>query len=149
MHKIHSENIECLASGQTLLSSSCSRTHTGMCLHFVMDHTRKYVDRVTTQKIKIFPNQKVWMNSEVHLMLKTRDAAFRSGNQRPSINNRLKITSAPLTLDTCGVQSRPSPTSSHQKLSPQPASVPYLTNSPTYILTLRGATRSPQPELSF
>lgn len=48
----------------------------------VLDHINKCVDRVTIYKeIKTFPNQKPWMNVEVHLMLKARDATLRYEDQ--------------------------------------------------------------------
>ncbi|KAK3528699.1 hypothetical protein QTP70_009959 [Hemibagrus guttatus] len=47
----------------------------------VVDHINTCIDNVTTVKhVKHFPNQKPWMNSEVCLLLKARDAAFKSGN---------------------------------------------------------------------
>ena len=43
--------------------------------------TSSCIDSVTSVKwLKIFPNQKPWMNAEVRLPLKARDAAFRSGD---------------------------------------------------------------------
>ena len=48
---------------------------------FLLDQTKKCVGTVTWQKeIKIFPNQKPWINREVHLLRKARDAAVRSGD---------------------------------------------------------------------
>ncbi|KAK3542247.1 hypothetical protein QTP86_021469, partial [Hemibagrus guttatus] len=47
----------------------------------VLDHINTCTDNVTTVKhVKHFPNQKSWMNSEVRLLLKARDAAFKSGD---------------------------------------------------------------------
>ncbi|KAK3564955.1 hypothetical protein QTP86_031109, partial [Hemibagrus guttatus] len=47
----------------------------------VLDHINTCIDNVTTVKdMKHFPNQKPWMNSEVCLLLKARDAAFKSGD---------------------------------------------------------------------
>ncbi|KAI4876770.1 hypothetical protein NFI96_001756 [Prochilodus magdalenae] len=47
----------------------------------VLEHINNCVDRVTSHKTKVtFPNQKPWMNREVRLLLKARDAAFRSGD---------------------------------------------------------------------
>ncbi|KAK3571612.1 hypothetical protein QTP86_015348, partial [Hemibagrus guttatus] len=45
----------------------------------VLDHINTCIDNVTTVKhVKHFPNQKPWMNSEVRLLLKAKDAAFKS-----------------------------------------------------------------------
>lgn len=35
---------------------------------------------LTTKTIRVFPNQKLWLNSNVRSPLRSRDAAFRSGN---------------------------------------------------------------------
>ena len=48
----------------------------------VMDNLNVCAEGVTTHKtVKLFHNQKPWMNKEVRLLLKARDAAFRSGDQ--------------------------------------------------------------------
>lgn len=51
-----------------------------------------HVSGATTHKqIKIFPNQKPWMNREVRLRLKTRDNAFRFGDADSSSKANLKM----------------------------------------------------------
>ncbi|KAK3560617.1 hypothetical protein QTP86_012143 [Hemibagrus guttatus] len=45
----------------------------------VLDYINTTIDSVTTEKqITTYPNQKPWMNKEVRLLLKARNAAFRS-----------------------------------------------------------------------
>ena len=47
----------------------------------VLPYIAKCVEDVTTTKtITISPNQKPWLNAEVHHLLKVRDAAFRAGD---------------------------------------------------------------------
>lgn len=47
----------------------------------VLDHIKSFVDNVITHKrIRIFPDQKHWMNSAVHILLKAQDTAFKSGD---------------------------------------------------------------------
>uniref|UniRef100_A0A3B4TE14 Reverse transcriptase domain-containing protein n=1 Tax=Seriola dumerili TaxID=41447 RepID=A0A3B4TE14_SERDU len=47
----------------------------------VLDYINTSINSVTTSKrITTFPNQKPWMNREVRLLLRARDAAFRSGD---------------------------------------------------------------------
>ncbi|KAI4903872.1 hypothetical protein NFI96_022133, partial [Prochilodus magdalenae] len=59
-----------------------SHTNIDIYTNSVLKHINSCVDRVTTHKtIKIFPNQKPWMNREVRLLLKARDSAYRSGDQ--------------------------------------------------------------------
>jgi len=59
-----------------------SRINIDTYTNSVLEHINRCVGRVTTHKnIKIFPNQKPWMNREVRLLLKARDAAFRSGDR--------------------------------------------------------------------
>ncbi len=70
------------ASRATLDSHTDVNTYTSSVLH----HNR-CVEKVTTHKvIKMYPNQKPWMNKEVRLLLKTRDTAFKSGFSRSSSN---------------------------------------------------------------
>ncbi len=65
------------ASRATLGSHTDVNTYTSSVLH----HINRCVDKVTTHKvIKLYPNQKPWMNKEVRLLLKARDAAFKSGD---------------------------------------------------------------------
>ncbi|KAF0045991.1 hypothetical protein F2P81_002520 [Scophthalmus maximus] len=48
----------------------------------VLDYIKKCVEGVTTHKtVKLFSNQKPWMNKEVRLLLKARDTALRSGDR--------------------------------------------------------------------
>ncbi len=66
------------ASRATLGSHTDVNTYTSSVLH----HINRCVDKVTTHKvIKLYPNQKPWMNKEVRLLLKARDAAFKSGDR--------------------------------------------------------------------
>ncbi|KAF7711966.1 hypothetical protein HF521_000977 [Silurus meridionalis] len=69
----------------------------------VLDHINTCIDNVTTVKhVKCFPNQKPWMNSEVRLLLKARDAAFKSGSaedyNRARSNLKRGIRKAKLTF---------------------------------------------------
>ena len=53
-------------------------THTGTLL----DYIQFCIGNVTVDKIiRVFPNQKPWMTSQVHTLLRARDAAFRSGDR--------------------------------------------------------------------
>ncbi|KAK3562124.1 hypothetical protein QTP86_030125, partial [Hemibagrus guttatus] len=57
----------------------------------VLDHINMCIDNVTTVKhVKHFPIQKPWMNSEVHLLLKARDTAFKSGDAEDYSRANLK-----------------------------------------------------------
>ena len=48
----------------------------------VLSYIKNCVDTVTVNKrIRVFPNQKPWMTSEVQSLLKQRNAAFRSGDK--------------------------------------------------------------------
>lgn len=48
----------------------------------VLFYIKCCMDNVTVDKyIRIFPNQKPWMTSKVHCLLKKRNIAFRSGNE--------------------------------------------------------------------
>lgn len=48
----------------------------------VLSYIRTCVKNVSiTKTIRVFPNRKPWMNCEVQLLLKERNAAFRSGNK--------------------------------------------------------------------
>ncbi|KAI4876772.1 hypothetical protein NFI96_015363, partial [Prochilodus magdalenae] len=58
----------------------------------VLEHINNCVDRVTLHKTIItFPNQKPWMNREVRLLLKARDAAFRSGDREAYSSARANL----------------------------------------------------------
>ena len=58
----------------------------------VMDNLNVCAEGVTTHKtVKLFPNQKPWMNKEVCLQLKARDAAFRSGDQEAYSSTRANL----------------------------------------------------------
>lgn len=47
----------------------------------VMDYITFCVDSVTSwRQIRIFPNQKPWFTPEIRLLIKARDAAYRSGD---------------------------------------------------------------------
>lgn len=47
-----------------------------------LDYIRFCMGNVTVDKnIRVFPNQKPWMNSQVRTLLRACDAAFRSGNR--------------------------------------------------------------------
>lgn len=57
----------------------------------ILDYIDSNINSVTTLKrITMLPNQKLWMNTVVRLLLKTRNTAFRSGqsgaNQEAAIN---------------------------------------------------------------
>lgn len=59
-----------------------SQTNIHTYTNSVLDYINECVEGVTTHKtVKLFPNQKPWMNKEVRFLLKARDAAFRSGDQ--------------------------------------------------------------------
>uniref|UniRef100_A0A669B6K4 Reverse transcriptase domain-containing protein n=1 Tax=Oreochromis niloticus TaxID=8128 RepID=A0A669B6K4_ORENI len=48
----------------------------------VLSYIRNCVDNVTVNKrVRVFPNQKPWMNSEVQSLLKSRNTAFKSGDR--------------------------------------------------------------------
>ncbi len=48
----------------------------------VLAYIKYCMDNVTVNKIiRVFPNQKPWMTSQVHLLLKDQKAAFRSGDR--------------------------------------------------------------------
>lgn len=48
----------------------------------VLSYINFCIDNVTSKKqLKIFPNQKPWFNNSVRVLLKTRDAALRSGDR--------------------------------------------------------------------
>ncbi|KAI5615474.1 gastrula zinc finger protein XlCGF28.1-like [Silurus asotus] len=79
--------------------------HTDMDIYTssVLDYINTCIDNVTTVKhVKCFPNQKPWMNSEVRLLLKARDAAFKSGSaedyNRARSNLKRGIRKAKLTF---------------------------------------------------
>ncbi|KAI4886334.1 hypothetical protein NFI96_000178 [Prochilodus magdalenae] len=58
----------------------------------VLEHINNCVDKVTSHKTIItFPNQKPWMNREVRLLLKARDAAFRSGDREAYSSARANL----------------------------------------------------------
>ncbi|KAK3539364.1 hypothetical protein QTP70_003850 [Hemibagrus guttatus] len=62
-------------------ATSGAQTDINTYTSYVLDHIIMCIDNITTVKhVKHFPNQKPWMNSEVHLLLKARDAAFKSGD---------------------------------------------------------------------
>lgn len=69
-----------------------SQTNIDIYTNSVLEHINRCVSRVTThKKIKIFPNQKPWMNREVRLLLKARDAAFRSGDREAYSSARANL----------------------------------------------------------
>lgn len=58
----------------------------------VLDYINTIINSVTTHKqITTFPNQKPWMNREVRLLLKARDAAFRSGDAQAYSSARANL----------------------------------------------------------
>lgn len=58
----------------------------------VLDFINTSINSVTTHKrITTFPNQKPWMNREVRLLLKARDAAFRSGDAQAYSSSRADL----------------------------------------------------------
>ncbi|TKS65503.1 RNA-directed DNA polymerase from mobile element jockey [Collichthys lucidus] len=58
----------------------------------VMDYITTIIDDVTTEKqITTYPNQKPWMNKEVRLLLKARNAAFRSGDAQAYSTSRANL----------------------------------------------------------
>ncbi len=76
-------------------------------------------DVVPTKIICIYPNQKLWINSDVRSALSARTSAFKSGNtddqnkpvtisgdpsKQPNdnIKTKLKNNSTPTTQETCG-----------------------------------------------
>ncbi|XP_055513785.1 uncharacterized protein LOC129710655 [Leucoraja erinacea] len=55
----------------------------------ILDFINSTINSVTSLKqVTIFPNQKPWMNSEVRLLLKAWDTAFRSGDARAYSSSR-------------------------------------------------------------
>ncbi|KAK3522569.1 hypothetical protein QTP86_024996 [Hemibagrus guttatus] len=68
-------------SVKTVKATSGAQTDITTYTSSVLDHINMCIDNITTVKhVKHFPNQKPWMNSEVRLLLKARDAAFKSGD---------------------------------------------------------------------
>ncbi|KAK3548327.1 hypothetical protein QTP70_010187 [Hemibagrus guttatus] len=62
-------------------ATSEAQTDVNIYISSVLDHINTCIDNITTVKhVKHFPNQKPWMNSEVHPLLKARDATFKSGD---------------------------------------------------------------------
>ncbi|KAK3536026.1 hypothetical protein QTP70_025280, partial [Hemibagrus guttatus] len=60
-------------------ATSDAQTDINIYTSSVLDHINMCIDNITTVKhVKHFPNQKPWMNSEVCLLLKARDSAFKS-----------------------------------------------------------------------
>ncbi len=75
-------------------------------------------DVVLTKTIRIYPNQKLWINSDVRSALSARTSAFKSGNtdknkpvtisgdpSKPpndNIKTKLKNNSTPTTQEACG-----------------------------------------------
>ena len=58
----------------------------------VLDYIKSNINSVTTLKrITTFPNQKPWMNSEVRILLKARNSAFRSGDARAYSSSRANL----------------------------------------------------------
>lgn len=48
----------------------------------VLDYIKFYINTVSFDRtIQVFPNQKLWMSSQVRSLLKARDTAFRSGDR--------------------------------------------------------------------
>lgn len=59
---------------------------------FVLDCINSNINSVTTLKqITTFPNQKPWMSSEVRLLLKARDIAFRSGDAQAYSSSKANL----------------------------------------------------------
>ncbi|KAK3510002.1 hypothetical protein QTP70_024601, partial [Hemibagrus guttatus] len=80
-------------------ATSDSQTDFTFYTSSVLDRINMCIDNVTTVKhVKHFPNQKPWMNSEVHLLLKAKDAAFKSGDAedysraRANLKRRIRKT---------------------------------------------------------
>ncbi|KAK3570062.1 hypothetical protein QTP86_010249 [Hemibagrus guttatus] len=62
-------------------ATSDAQTDINIYTSSVLDHINMCIDNVTTVKhVKHFPNHKPWRNSEVHLLLKARNAALKSGD---------------------------------------------------------------------
>ncbi len=63
-------------------------------------------DVVPTKTIRIYPNQKPWINSDVRSALSARTSAFKSGNtddrKQASYDLKLKNTSTTTTQEACG-----------------------------------------------
>ncbi|KAK3510456.1 hypothetical protein QTP70_007613 [Hemibagrus guttatus] len=58
----------------------------------LLDYINTTIDSVTTEKqITMYPNQKPWMNKEVRLLLKARNAAFRSGDTQAYSTSRANL----------------------------------------------------------
>lgn len=53
--------------------------HTSAVLSYISFCTESVT---TTKTVKVFPNQKPWLNSEVRALLRARDSAFKSGDQQ-------------------------------------------------------------------
>ncbi|KAK3538731.1 hypothetical protein QTP86_014323, partial [Hemibagrus guttatus] len=93
---------KCGQWGQTLYFRTDFSTQTGVCLPLrppvaliltsVLDYINTTIDSVTTEKqITTYPNQKPWMNKEVRLLLKARNAAFRSGDTQAYSTSRANL----------------------------------------------------------
>ncbi|KAK3555550.1 hypothetical protein QTP86_021778 [Hemibagrus guttatus] len=80
--------------GISSLQQQLQDTDWNVCLtrHLKLDNINMCIDNITTVKhVKHFPNQKPWMNSEVCLLLKARDAAFKSGSAEDYSRARAKL----------------------------------------------------------
>lgn len=61
-------------------------------IHSVLDHINKCVVTITTcKRIKTFPNQKPWLNKEIHHLLKAGDTTFRSGYQEANSSSSANL----------------------------------------------------------
>ncbi|KAK3508817.1 hypothetical protein QTP70_009615 [Hemibagrus guttatus] len=73
-------------------ATSHTQTDSNTYTPFVLDHINTCIDNVTTVKhVKHFPNQKPWMNSEVRLLMKARDAAFKFGDTEDYSRARVNL----------------------------------------------------------
>lgn len=91
---------------------------------FVLDYITTPVDNVTTLKpVNFFPNQKPWMNSDVRLLLKVRDAALKAGDAEAYgiARSNLKRGIRTLNPDECGKAYKPSLTTDQPHRVSQPA----------------------------
>lgn len=53
----------------------------GLASEVIAVITGNMYERCEDKNIRVFLSQKPWMNSQVHTLLRTRDAVFRSGNR--------------------------------------------------------------------
>ncbi|KAI4890805.1 hypothetical protein NFI96_030933, partial [Prochilodus magdalenae] len=78
-----------------------SHINTDIYTNSLLEQINNCVDRVTSHKTITFPNQKPWMNREVRLLLKARDAPFRSGDREAysSARHWIHISSPTVATD--------------------------------------------------